>query len=198
MQKDIDFFNNFAENWDATRRTNPQILEKLLQMAKLPCGAKVLDVGSGTGVLLPYLSEIVGNAGKITAVDFSEKMLAKAQEKFSDLENVSFIVGDILEIDFPAESFDVITCLNFYPHLHTRKQEFIAKMINYLRNGGCLIIMHDIPRAKVNSIHRSCLEVSEHRLPEAKIVGEQLAAAGYKNIITYEDDTLYFVKGTKK
>ncbi len=195
--KDIEFFNSFAENWDATRNTNPQILEKLMQLANLPAAAKVLDVGSGTGVLLPYLSEAIGTGGKITAVDFSEKMLAKAQEKFAHLENVNFIVGDILELTLPAKSFDVITCLNFYPHLHTRKQEFICKMVDVLQSGGSLIIMHDISRAKVNSIHRSCLEVSEHRLPEAVKVGEQLKLAGYKNIYTYEDDTLYFVKGTK-
>ncbi len=196
--KDIEFFNNFAANWDATRRTNPQILEKLLRMAKLPKGAEVLDVGSGTGVLLPYLAQAIGSTGKITAIDFSEKMLAKAQEKFAHIENVNFIVGDVLETNFPAESFDVITCLNFYPHLHTRKQEFIAKMINSLRAGGSLIIMHDISRAKVNSIHRSCLEVSEHRLPEAVKVGEQLQLAGYLDIFSNEDDTLYFVKGFKK
>lgn len=197
MKKDMVYFDNCAETWDTTRRTNPQILEKLLAMANIPAGSAVLDVGSGTGVLLPYLHAAVGAGGKITAIDFSEKMLAKAKEKFSGWNNVNFIVGDVLETDLPAESFDVIICLNFFPHLHTRKEEFICKMKSFLKIGGSLIIMHDISRETVNGIHSYSAVVAEHRLPEAKIVSEMLEASSYQNITAYEDDTLYFVKGFK-
>ncbi len=197
MKKDMVYFDNCAETWDTTRRTNPQILEKLLAMANIPAGSAVLDVGSGTGVLLPYLHAAVGAGGKITAIDFSEKMLAKAKEKFSNWNNVNFIVGDVLETNFPTESLDVIICLNFFPHLHTRKEEFICKMKSFLKIGGSLIIMHDISRETVNDIHSYSAVVAEHRLPEAKIVSEMLEACGYQNITAYEDDTLYFVKGFK-
>ena len=84
MNRDVDFFNTCAENWDSIRNTNPQTLEKLMELADIPANAAVLDVGSGTGVLIPYLHAKVGACGKITAVDFSENMLAKAQEKFSN------------------------------------------------------------------------------------------------------------------
>ncbi len=197
MNKDIAFFDSFADTWDSYRNTNVKILERLLELANIPAGATVLDVGSGTGVLLPYLHAAVGAEGKITAVDFSEKMLAKAQEKFANLGNVDFIVGDVLEMNLPAESIDVIICLNFFPHLHTRKEEFIGKMKSFLKTGGSLIIMHDISREKVNSIHRDSAVVTEHRLPEAKVVAEMFQACGYQNITAYEDDTLYFVKGFK-
>ena len=132
MNKDMAFFDNCADTWDSTRRTNPQILEQLLTLAQIPTSATVLDVGSGTGVLLPYLHAAVGAEGEITAVDFSEKMLAKAQEKFVGLGNVKFCVGDVLEMNIPAESIDVVICLNFFPHLHTRKEEFIRKMKSLL------------------------------------------------------------------
>ena len=102
MNRDVDFFNTCAENWDSIRNTNPQTLEKLMELADIPAGANVLDVGSGTGVLIPYLHAKVGAQGKITAVDFSEKMLAKAQEKFANLNNIEFCVGDILEMELPA------------------------------------------------------------------------------------------------
>ena len=197
MNKDVDFFNTCADNWDKIRNTNPQVLEKLMDLAQLPAGANVLDVGSGTGVLLPYLHAAVGAQGKITAVDFSEKMLAKAQEKFAALGNIEFCVGDVLELKFPPSTYDAVICLNFFPHLHTRKEEFIGKMQGVLKTGGCLIIMHDISRAKVNSIHRDSEVVTEHRLPEAKLVGEMLSSCGYQNIHAYEDDVMYFVKGYK-
>lgn len=197
MNKDIAFFDSFADTWDSYRNTNVKILEQLMVLANIHAGSTVFDVGSGTGVLLPYLHATVGAQGKITAIDFSEKMLAKAQEKFANLSNVDFIVGDVLEMNIPAESINVVICLNFFPHLHTRKEEFIRKMKSSLKNGGSLIIMHDISRAKVNSIHRDNSVVTEHRLPESKLVGEMLKTCGYKEVTAYEDDTLYFVKGFK-
>lgn len=197
MNRDVDFFNTCADNWDKIRNNNPQVLEKLMELAQLPAGANVLDVGSGTGVLLPYLHSAVGAQGKITAVDFSEKMLAKAQEKFATLGNIEFCVGDVLELKLPPSTYDAVICLNFFPHLHTRKEEFIGKMQGVLKTGGFLIIMHDISRAKVNSIHRDSEVVTEHRLPEARLVGEMLRLCGYQNIHAYEDETMYFVKGYK-
>ena len=197
MNRDVDFFNTCAENWDSIRNTNPQTLEKLMELADISAGANVLDVGSGTGVLLPYLHAKVGAQGKITAVDFSEKMLAKAQEKFATLGNIKFCVGDVLEMELPTENYDVVICLNFFPHLHTRKEEFLRKMKSSLKIGGSLIIMHDISRETVNTIHRENEVVTEHRLPEAKVVGEMFQAYGYQNIHAYEDDTMYFVKGYK-
>ena len=197
MNKDIEFFNSCADNWDNIRQTNPAILEKLINLADIPADAMVLDVGSGTGVLIPYLHAQVGALGKITAVDFSENMLAKAQEKFSNLNNLDFLVGDILEMDLLQNFYDVVICLNFFPHLHTRKEEFLRKMNCALKNGGSLIVMHDISRETVNNIHRESEVVAEHRLPEAKVVGEMFQACGYQNIHAYEDDTMYFVKGCK-
>lgn len=38
-------------------------------------GYSVLDIGSGTGVAIPYLEERIGPKGKITALDIAEKML---------------------------------------------------------------------------------------------------------------------------
>ncbi len=197
MNKDIAFFNTCADTWDNIRNTNPQVLERLMELANIPVGSTVLDVGSGTGVLLPYLHAAVGAGGEITAVDFSKKMLAKAQEKFANLGNIKFCVGDILEMELPTENYDVVICLNFFPHLHTRKEEFIRKIKSSLKIGGSLIIMHDISRETVNNIHRESEVVTEHRLPEAKVVGEMFSACGYGKVSTYEDDTLYFVKGSK-
>ena len=197
MNKDIEFFNSCADNWDNIRQTNTAILEKLMSLADIPANATILDVGSGTGVLIPYLHAQVGACGKITAVDFSENMLAKAQDKFCNLNNVNFLVGDILEMELPQSFYDVVICLNFFPHLHTRKEDFLRKMNGALKNGGYLIVMHDISRATVNNIHRESEVVAEHRLPEAKVVGKMFEACGYQKIHAYEDATLYFVKGVK-
>ena len=53
MNRDVDFFNTCAENWDSIRNTNPQTLEKLMELADIPAGANVLDAVSYTHLTLP-------------------------------------------------------------------------------------------------------------------------------------------------
>ena len=197
MNKDINFFDSCAANWDAIRVTSPARLHKLLAMAAITPGSSVLDVGSGTGVLLPYLASIVGKNGRITAVDFSSNMLSIARQKYGELGNITFTCGDILELQMPPESFDAVTCLNFYPHLNQRKEEFLHRMLTLLKNGGKLIIMHDISREQVNGIHGTCDAVKEHRLPAAEVTQKLLEQCGYKKVVGYEDDEMYFVSGKK-
>ena len=197
MNKDINFFDSCAASWDAIRVTSPARLHKLLAMAAIAPGSAVLDVGSGTGVLLPYLASIVGKNGRITAVDFSSNMLSIARQKYSELGNITFTYGDILELNLPQNSFDAITCLNFYPHLNQRKEEFLLRMLTLLKKGGKLIIMHDISREQVNGIHDSCDAVKEHRLPAAEVTQKLLEQCGYKKVVGYEDDEMYFVSGEK-
>lgn len=197
MNKDKNFFDSCAANWDKIRETNPAKLNLLVGMINLkPCDT-VLDVGTGTGVLIPYLLQAIGSKGNITAVDFSKKMLEQAAAKYQHIKNITFLADDILELKLKPESFDAITCLNFYPHLHNRKKEFLLKMLPLLRKGGSITIFHDISRAQVNSIHAENQQVKEHKLPPASDVGLLLQHCGCELVQAYEDDTLYFVQGRK-
>lgn len=196
MNKDKEFFDSCAANWDKIRETNPSKLQQLVKMINLKQNNDVLDVGSGTGVLLPYLLQSISD-GHITAVDFSEKMLEQAQAKHQQDKNITFIAADILELKLQSEAFDAITCLNFYPHLHNRKEEFLLKMLPLLKKNGTLTILHDISRAQVNSIHAESKEVKEHKLLPAAEVGLLLQKSGYELVKAYEDDNMYFVQGRK-
>jgi ubiquinone/menaquinone biosynthesis C-methylase UbiE len=197
MFTEAEFFDSCAEKWDAIREENSMKLRQLIQLIGLQPGAHVLDVGSGTGVLLPYIHEAIGPQGKITAMDFSASMLEKAKDKFAGLGHISFIVCDVMEYlkQKPSVEYDAVISLNFFPHLGANKRTYIEKMHRFLRSGGSLVIMHDISRIQVNAIHGECEHVREDRLPQAMVVANWLHAAGYSNLYTVDNDEMYFVKG---
>jgi ubiquinone/menaquinone biosynthesis C-methylase UbiE len=75
-------------------------------------GARVLDLGCGTGLDLPLLSRAVGPSGKVVGLDLSQKMLQRAGQRIyrKKCTNVSLILGNALDIPFEDNSFDAIFC----------------------------------------------------------------------------------------
>ena len=195
MRPEQQFFNSIAHKWDDTRICDDKKIEKLVNMADIGEGDSVLDAGCGTGTLLPFLKKAVQDSGQITALDFAELMIERAKEKNRHLTGISYVVGDIesFTTDTP---FDKIVCLNFFPHI-ADKPAFVQKMKTLLKQGGSLVIMHDISRKAVNSIHRGCSAVQKDVLAESEFVCALLAELGYTIAGTLENDELYFIKAVK-
>ncbi len=72
----------------------------------LPVGeGKLLEAGVGTGKNIPYYPSSI----EITAIDFSEKMLAQARKRAVEVgKEVKLMKMDIQHLDFPDNHFDII------------------------------------------------------------------------------------------
>ncbi|WP_371366766.1 2-methoxy-6-polyprenyl-1,4-benzoquinol methylase, mitochondrial [Sporomusa rhizae] len=189
------FFDMLASSWDTTRLADARKISELVALAGLGQGEKVLDAGSGTGILLPFIKKAIGSAGSITAVDFSANMLDKAKEKYDSLGNINFIVADIMEF-VPEGAMDAVICFNFFPHIKD-KQQFLNLVHNYLQVGGMLVIMHDISRQQVNAIHQGSQVVKDDRLVSGETLRKWLIVAGYQVTEVLDADDRYFIKAVK-
>ena len=73
MKKKKEFFDQLADTWED--QSFPLEIRKrvaeLVVAFGIKKGARVLDVGTGTGILHPYLLEAVGKSGKVFAFDYS-------------------------------------------------------------------------------------------------------------------------------
>lgn len=188
----VDFFNSIAENWDNTIKVDKEKINKLLSQISITSGDSILDVGTGTGVLIPFYKEI-NNDIKITGVDISEGMLKVAKRKFSDLENVSFDLIDI-ENEIINSKFDKIVLYSMFPHLNNRVETIKKLVENNLNQNGKLLIAHSDSREFLNNLHKDTDErVSEDRLIEINKQKELFEEANIRVTKAYEDDEIYYL-----
>ena len=195
-RNDREFFNSLAATWDQTRGHNSFLLAALVSKMKIRPGQTILDVGCGTGVLIPFLLNAVGSDGQIVGIDIADQMVEIATEKFRLMTNVKVRRLDVM--NFAADfQFDHVTCLNFFPHIQDQ-QTFLKKVRDeWLAPKGWLHVFHDLSRAQVNAIHGGSEAVREDRLPPCGVVGQMFKSAGFIDVHYFEDDASYFVQGAK-
>lgn len=190
------YFNELAESWDSTCKHDLHKVVNIISHLGVNPEDRVLDVGTGTGILVPYLADNLSPRGRIVAIDVAEKMLEVAARKFSQA-NVTYVHGDVLETSFDID-FNVIVCYSMYPHFKARKFEALQILVDKLCNGGKLCIAHSQSREAINALHlKAGGPVKEDRLPDmATMVGhfEQCGLVVDKTM----DDSDYFVIIGKK
>jgi SAM-dependent methyltransferase len=107
------------------------------QFAGITKGDHLLDLGSGAGNDCFVARAIVGDTGKVTGLDFSDAMVHRAVENAHKLghSNIWFVKGDIEEMPFPDNTFDVIVS-NCVLNLVPDKNKAFAEMMRVLKPSG--------------------------------------------------------------
>ncbi len=148
------YFNEKAPAWDQMMAHKPhEKLKEIFGALEFEAGSTVLDVGTGTGVMLPLLKDIVGPSGKIIAFDLAEEMLSMAKMKNGE-ENIEYIQGDIAASPFEDNTIDAVICNSCFPHF-LDKQASVTEMARILKPNGRAIICHLSSREELNAMHQS-------------------------------------------
>jgi len=125
-------FDGLASSWET--RIGPHHLWALDRaLEDVPRPGRVLDLGTGTGVVAVALAERYPEA-EVVGVDLSPGMIEEARRKVStELEGrVRFEVGDASALDCPDGAFDLVVLSNMIP--------FADELARVVRPGGVLVL----------------------------------------------------------
>ncbi|GAA0101078.1 methyltransferase domain-containing protein [Paraclostridium bifermentans] len=188
----VEFFNQIAKEWDSIIEVNEEKINTLLSKLNITDNSKVLDIGTGTGVLIPFLKSLNPN-GYIKGVDISSEMLNVAREKFRNIEKVSFELVDV-EKDVINETYDSIVLYSMFPHLKDKTNTIKKLVEKNLEKSGQLIIAHSNSRTFLNNMHKEKNEfVSEDRLISVTDQRYLFEKVGLKVVDAFEDNEIYYL-----
>ena len=132
--------------------------------ANIRSGESLVDLGSGGGIDCFIAAKIVGESGRVTGIDMTEKMLAvargNAQEVSKNLgyNNLEFKQGFLENIPMEDESVNVVTS-NCVINLSTQKKEVFKEIYRILKPGGRFVIADIISDQPVPEEMRSNREL---------------------------------------
>lgn len=141
-------FNTIAPEYDKMNNiislgAHKKWRQKVMNKMVFPRKAQIIDLATGTADWAIALAENSDSDSEIIGLDFSESMLAVGQTKvdISDYsEKITLEQGDVMDLEFPDNSFDIVTIGFGLRNLPDPKQG-IKEMYRILKPGGQLVIL---------------------------------------------------------
>lgn len=141
--RDATSYDSLSEQFDYyTERLSHQLAARMVKLAEIEQNDRVLDVGTGTGVVALQAAQIIGGKGKVDGIDLSDGMLETAKNKAVRLNlaaKVNFRRMDAEALEFDAQTFDRVVSL--FALLHFPNPLVALKEIfRVMRPGGKLVL----------------------------------------------------------
>lgn len=190
------FFDSRAAGWENQNYPDEtkERVAALVATLKLEKGARVLDVGCGTGILIPYLREAVGFDGQIIALDPSEPMLNGAAAK--DGGRATLLRAAAESIPLISAYVDVLVCFAAFPHF-SDKVAAAAEFFRVLRPGGRMVVAHLKNRGELIAHHRTHRAVAGDVLPQDHAMHRLFLGVGFVRTQLEERAGWYFFSAEK-
>lgn len=128
---------------------------KILSASGIQSGWHVLDAGTGSGSFLPFIADMVGVNGEITALDLAAENIAAIDQRAEEWGfpgNLITKVGSVIDLPFDADTFDAVWCANVT--LYLSDDEFLEALRQFrsvVKPGGLVAIKEvDLGMTRLN------------------------------------------------
>lgn len=180
--KEIEnFFNHHAPNWDSYKtKEELQTIENLLNLVAIKSNSIIIDIGCGTGILVPYLLKRINRAGLIIETDLSPQMILHGKTKFKFNPYTAWLITDTHNLPIKDHSVNTVICFSVFPHL-INQQKAIIEHARILAPNGTWVLCHTKSRREINKFHKNLGGiVGNHTIPNKKNILFMLKQAQLK------------------
>ncbi|RJX16326.1 methyltransferase domain-containing protein [Candidatus Bathyarchaeota archaeon] len=190
---------NFQARMFNKKASNPKNKpDQIIEAIALKPGQNVADIGSGGGYFSLRFAKIVGEEGRVYAVDtkpgFLEYVKNSAKEKGLNNITPTLVAGD--KLDLPEKSLNLIFMRNVTHHMPNRV-EYFKSLKRFLKPDGRIAII-EYKKGKIFTFRG----LFGHYVPEKTII-QEMEEAGYLlekkfNFLPEQHFTIYAVDMTRR
>ena len=171
------FLMRRAFSYNGKRQMSKQIIDGVSSYVEIPDGGKCLDVGCGSGALSIAVAK-KNSKGQVIGIDRWGKEYASFSKKLCEnnsvaegVSNTSFQQGDACKLDFPDETFDVVTSNYVYHNIPSRdRQAILLETLRTLKKGGTFAIHDIMSKAKYGDMKSFVKKLKDMGYEEVKLV----------------------------
>ncbi len=186
-----ELFNKLVHLFDTPLPEGvPERLKKIVASAEIAKGDIVLDVGSGTGVLVPLIQKY--EPRRLYACDLSEAMLKQLRKNYPHVET---IVSDVRDLTLPDGSIDVVFINACYANIVDKAGTF-SNMGRMVKPSGRVVISHPLGKSFIDSFKES-VPFPMDDFPEESEAEILLEPYGFKIKKFVDEPKLYILVATK-
>ncbi len=191
-QSTKEYFNSVANKWDTMCHHNSEKISAILTLANIKKNSRILDIATGTGVLIPHLLKT--EPAEVIAIDLSELMIAQAQKNHTD-DQVRFEAANFYEFD--QTGFDFAVTYSAYPHF-LDKEAFVRHLAESLNPQGRFMVAHSESKETINGRHSG----DQVQKVSASLKDATSESNYFKSVfdidILVDTDEIYIISGKKK
>lgn len=173
-------YDRIGQGYDATRRADPEIAQRLIRLLEPQPGGRYLDVACGTG---NYTAALAAAGLPMVGLDQSARMIAEARGKRDD---VVWLLGDVQRLPFRDGSFAGAVCTLAIHHFPSMLEAF-REVFRVLARCRLVIFTFDPEQLRgywLNEYFPQAMERSIEKGPRLDLVLAGLDTAGFRSIRT--------------
>ena len=128
-----------SEDYAKYRDIYPEIFyRKIIERGLCTAGQRILDLGTGTGVLPRHMYRFGGNW---TGADISENQIRQARRLSREKgQDITYLAVPAEEVEFPDETFDVVTACQCYWYFDYKR--LLPRLVRMLKREGSLLLLY--------------------------------------------------------
>jgi ubiquinone/menaquinone biosynthesis C-methylase UbiE len=177
-----------ADWLERKERESEESPSKAVAQLGLKPGMTVCDLGAGTGYYAVRMARLVGDQGKVYAVDIQPRMLELLSKRLSSagIQNIVPLLGGETETNLPANSQDLIILVDVY-HEFSKPQEMLRSIRKSLKDTGRLVLLEfrkEDPAVPIRLEHKmSIADVKAELEPEGFQIEKVLDTLPWQHMI---------------